>query len=160
MKNAIISSCGSYRYLLSRDFVENPSNPIIFCMLNPSTADASLDDPTIRRCIGFAKTWGCDSLKVINLYAFRSSSPKNLWITNDPVGIENDKYLRELAMQHKNIVCAWGANAKKERIAEVFDLFNSVDANLYCLGTTIKGMPKHPLYIKSDQDLIPYNCLI
>lgn len=156
MKTAIISRCQQYRYELGRDFVENPINPAIFCMLNPSTADAMLDDPTIRRCIQFAKDNGYDSLKVVNLYAYRSPTPKSLWITPDPVGTENNEYLISLFTRHKKIICAWGANAKKERVIEVYNMLNQLDVEMYCLGTTKTGMPKHPLYIKGDQPFIEF----
>lgn len=156
MKSAIISECQRYRYELGRKFTEEASNPAIFCMLNPSTADALIDDPTIRRCIQFAKDNGYDSLKVVNLYAFRSPSPKSLWLTSDPVGERNDLYLRELFSSHKKIICAWGANARRERIAEVVAMLRELSVEMYCLGVTKQGMPKHPLYIKADQPFIKF----
>ncbi len=157
MKNAIISTCQKYRYELSRDFVDNPQNPAIFCMLNPSTADAFLDDPTIRRCIKFAKNFGHDSLKVVNLYAFRTPSPKELWLAEDPIGIENDLYLRTLVSKHKKIICAWGGNAKVDRVTDVYKLLKELNVKLWCLGTTKDGMPKHPLYLKDTQELIEFS---
>lgn len=157
MKTAIISHCQQYRYELGRDFVPDASNPAIFCMLNPSTADAMLDDPTIRRCMQFAKDNGYDSLKVVNLYAYRSPSPKSLWLTEDPVGVENDHYLRNLFSTHKKIICAWGGNAKMGRVIEVYNMLNQLGVEMYCLGTTKAGMPKHPLYIKGDQPFIEFN---
>lgn len=157
MKTAIISQCQKYRYELGRDFVENANNPAIFCMLNPSTADAMLDDPTIRRCIQFAKDNGYDSLKVVNLYAYRSPTPKSLWLTEDPVGCENDEYLKNLFTSNKKIICAWGGNAKMNRVIEVYNMLSELGVEMYCLGTTKAGMPKHPLYIKGDQPFIEFN---
>src|SRR5690606_18576726 len=91
---ARFSPCGQYRYLLTRPipapFWKPDAGEAVFVMLNPSTADASEDDPTIRRCIGFAKEWGCTGLTVANLYALRSTDPKGLWKHRDPVGPEND----------------------------------------------------------------------
>jgi hypothetical protein len=156
MKTAVISQCLKFRYELGRSFVEAPNNPAIFCMLNPSTADSMIDDPTIRRCIQFAKDNGHDSLKVVNLYAFRSPTPKSLWLTDDPVGIDNDAYLMNLFSKHKRIICAWGGNAKMERVVEVYDMLNKLGVEMYCLGTTKAGMPKHPLYIKGDQPFIEF----
>jgi len=156
IKDAIISECLSYRYTLSRKWNSENPKTLLFCMLNPSTADANLDDPTIRRCIGFAKSWGYDEIIVINLYALRTPSPKDLWPHSDPIGLENNQYLKELANKYLDIVCAWGGNAKKERVQEVAKLFKGVGANLYCLGTTKDGSPKHPLYIKGDKQLEPW----
>jgi len=159
MKTAIISDCQQYRYELGRDFVENANNPAIFCMLNPSTADALLDDPTIRRCIQFAKDFGHDSLKVVNLYAFRSPSPKDLWVASDPVGVDNNQYLMNLFLKHKKIICAWGGNAKIERVQEVYDLLTKLNVEMWCLGTTKQGMPKHPLYLKATQPLLEFKII-
>jgi hypothetical protein len=152
-KNAIISNCEKYRYLLSRG---DCSNPLVFIMLNPSTADAYLDDPTIRRCLGFANTGGYDGIIVINLYAFRSSNPKDLLQTQDPVGSENDKYISNTLMQYKNIVCAWGSNALLERVSNVMCILKQYNANVLCLGLNKNGSPKHPLYIKANQELLEY----
>lgn len=159
MKTAIISDCQQYRYELGRDFIENANNPAIFCMLNPSTADALLDDPTIRRCIQFAKDFGHDSLKVVNLYAFRSPSPKDLWVASDPVGVDNNQYLMNLFLKHKKIICAWGGNAKIERVQEVYDLLTKLNVEMWCLGTTKQGMPKHPLYLKATQPLLEFKII-
>jgi hypothetical protein len=152
--DAIISECGQYRYLLSRNKTQaNPiAGPAVFIMLNPSTADATLDDPTIRRCKGFAESWDCNGIIVANLYAFRSSSPKDLWTVADPVGNENDLYLKQLALEFDEVVFAFGANAKEDRIKQVYDIFKG--GKIWCLGTTKAGLPKHPLYIKADQPLI------
>lgn len=156
MKTAIISMCQQYRYELGRDFVLNANNPAIFCMLNPSTADDQIDDPTIKRCMQFAKDNGHDSLKVVNLYAYRSANPKNLWLTEDPIGAENDSHLYNLFSKHKKIICAWGANAKIERVIEIYQMLQQLNVEMYCLGTTKAGMPKHPLYIKSDQKFLEF----
>lgn len=153
--SAVISSCGRYRYVLSRPSeVDNPErSTALFLMLNPSTADAEMDDPTIRRCRGFAKTWGCNGLIVANLYAFRATHPKDLWLQDDPVGPENDSWLARLAREHGDVICAWGANARTERVAEVAEALSEVGARLWCLGSTKSGAPRHPLYIRADQPL-------
>lgn len=156
--SAIISECGTYRYLLTRPSeVENPDlGTALFIMLNPSTADAELDDPTIRRCRGFARTWGCAGITVANLYALRATDPAALLCHPDPVGPECDEHLFSLAKEYGDVVCAWGANAKPDRVKVVTRILQGAGARLWCLGTTKHGHPRHPLYIKADQPLIPW----
>lgn len=156
--SAIISNCGTYRYVLTRPSeVEHPERgTALFVMLNPSTADASLDDPTIRRCRGFAKSWGCAGLTVANLYALRSTDPSALWDHHNPVGPDNDQYLRSLAMERGDIVCAWGGNARQDRVVEVARIFMDAGARLWCLGITKDGYPRHPLYVRGDQPLLSW----
>jgi len=155
--SALISGCGNYRYWLSRAS-EVPCEPsrkrVLFMMLNPSTADAEIDDPTIRRCRGFAKSWGCNGMAVINLYAFRATNPKELLQCDDPVGIDNDFWIQKLAQEFGYVVCAWGNNAKQERVDHVLSLLFNVP--LMCLGVTKAGMPKHPLYLKSDTQMVEF----
>lgn len=108
MNNALISDCKQYRYWLCRPF-ENTyilRETILFIMLNPSTADASVDDPTIRRCMGFAKRLDSNGLTVANLYAYRATKPAELWKCNDPVGPQNNHWLNKLVKGHSNIICA------------------------------------------------------
>src|SRR5689334_19453129 len=109
--NAVISACGRYRYVLTRQ-VGPGSRRATFVMLNPSTADATNDDPTIRRCIGFAREWGCGRLVVLNLFAFRATDPADLKRAIDPVGPENrDWFERTLRPPHDGpLVCAWGVH--------------------------------------------------
>lgn len=147
-KSAFISACGLYRYRLSRIWEED--KPLIaFMMLNPSTADAELDDPTIRRCIGFAKEWGYGGLTVINLFALRATNPKELYSAADPIGPENDASIREVAGRVEEIVCAWGAHGIfKGRSYEVAAMLD--DCNLSALRLTKAGQPSHPLYLPGD----------
>lgn len=154
--SAIISPCGTYRYSLTRPGEPNAARgPALFLMLNPSTADASLDDPTIRRCRGFAKAWDCAGIVVANMYALRATDPAALWVHPDPIGPDNDAWLAHLIREHETVVCAWGANAKAERVAAVRKMFHRLSAPV-CLGVTKHGAPRHPLYIRSDQPLIEY----
>jgi hypothetical protein len=155
--SAIISTCGQYRYKLTRP-AQNMlpiAGPALFIMLNPSTADASLDDPTIRRCIGFTKAWDCAGLVVANLYALRATNPADLWKHPDPVGEDNDMWLAALIREHETVVCAWGANAKPERVAQVRKMFHRLSRPM-CLGTTKAGAPRHPLYVPASQPLIDW----
>lgn len=158
MSDALISPCGQYRYWLSRPTATpllSGAGPAFFVMLNPSTADASEDDPTIRRCRGFARDWRCNGLIVANLYAMRSTDPKQLWKAQDPVGPDNDDWLRQLAAEHRSVICAWGSNAKTERAAAACAIMREAGARLFCLGQTKSGAPKHPLYIRADHPRIP-----
>ncbi|ULH08227.1 DUF1643 domain-containing protein [Alcaligenes nematophilus] len=145
-KAAVLSGCNLYRYELIRGDL---SDPLVFIMLNPSTADADVDDDTIESCLRFVKANGKTGLVVYNLYALRSTSPKGLWTSEDPVGVENDKHLSEAAKNYKNIVCAWGVNARDDRVQEVVSLLKSNGANLLCIGKNKHGSPMHPLYKKA-----------
>jgi hypothetical protein len=158
MRCAVISECGRYRYLLSRDGDPSATRaPAVFIMLNPSTADAESDDPTTRRCRHFAQAWGCDGFKVVNLYAFRAIHPCELWAQSDPVGSENDNWIVRVTLAAEAVVCGWGANAKSSRIAEVVNLLTVRGIRLRCLGITKGGAPRHPLYVRSDQPLVDWN---
>ncbi|MPW17921.1 DUF1643 domain-containing protein [Paraburkholderia sp. CNPSo 3157] len=156
---AVISPCGTYRYLLTRaaESMAPMRSTALFVMLNPSTADATLDDPTIRRCRGFAKLWDCNGLAVANLYALRSTDPAGLWSHPDPIGPDNDDYLWNFARECGDVVCAWESNAKPERAARVASILTDAGARLWCLGMTKDGSPRHPLYVRSDQPLIEWH---
>lgn len=156
-RDALISPCGMYRYWLQRTW--DPSRfALPFVMLNPSTADAEVDDPTIRRCMGFAKREHYGGIWVANLYAFRATRPEALWKAADPYGPENDDTLvrlaRRAAVHSIPIVCAWGANGGKNNRPIV--LMQQAGASFACLGRTKDGQPRHPLYVKADQKLEPY----
>lgn len=158
--SAIISSCGQYRYRLTRPGdLTATRGPAVFIMLNPSVADADLDDPTIRRCRGFARAWGCNGIVVANLYALRSTDPAGLWLHADPVGPENDEHLVQLAsiaISAGEVVCAWGSNARADRVAQVAALLFAGGARLRCLGINQAGAPRHPLYVPGSQELIDW----
>lgn len=152
--SATISSCDQYRYRLSR--LADDANPLAFIMLNPSTADASIDDPTIRRCLGFATSHGYAGIEVFNLYALRATDPKKLLSHPAPVGPDNDFHLKLAAAQHKQLVCAWGGNAKSGRVEHVRQMFLDGGCQLMCLGKNKDGSPKHPLYLPSDLKITPW----
>lgn len=156
---AVLSSCGTYRYLLTRpcEEVHPDRGTALFLMLNPSTADAHADDPTIRRCRGFARGWGCNGMTVANLFALRSTDPAALLAHGDPIGPDNDAWLRRLAREYGDVVCAWGAHSMaKARGGQVATIMQSAGARLWCLGTTKHGYPRHPLYVRSDQQLVEW----
>ena len=148
--------CGSYRYRLTRE----PLTPYpclgtaLFVMLNPSTADASLDDPTIRRCRRFVDSWGCAGITVANLHALQATNPMALWSHVDPVGPDNDMYLSGVAAEYEDVVFAWGNNAKPGRVDKVYSIFKRRGRKIWCLGTTKSGAPRHPLYVRGDRPLI------
>lgn len=148
---AVISDCGKYRYTLTRKWNDKPT--CVFVMLNPSTASADTDDNTIRRCVSYAKAWGYGSLTVVNLYAYRATDPKQLWIVDDPIGPANDAHIRSVIKMVKRVVVAWGANADKERARVVLDMIRELDHEALCLGKTKDGHPKHPLYLSAK--LVP-----
>lgn len=151
--DANLSDDGVYRYALRR-WWEPAVVKAKFIMLNPSTADASTDDPTIRRCVGFARRWGMGGLVVANLYALRSTDPRLLWDHPDPVGPENDQHLRDILAGPGIVIAAWGANAKPDRVAEFFELAG--DRPVHALGLTKAGQPRHPLYLRSESEPVPY----
>jgi hypothetical protein len=176
MNDALLSPCGTYRYTLGRELSTLPEirltptftlrgehKPCLFIMLNPSTADASLDDPTIRRCMGFALREGCTFLTVVNLFAYRATEPKDLvgeyQMGTDIVGPENLTHVsRELRRHNPNlghlIIAAWGAHPYAEMAHEIRAKVRNAGA--LCLGTTKGGEPRHPLYLKSDAPLVPW----
>ncbi|MFW5658691.1 MAG: DUF1643 domain-containing protein [Bacteroidota bacterium] len=132
-----------------------------FIMLNPSTADANVDDPTIRRCINFSKSWGYNRLLVGNLYAYRSPHPRDLLSVNYPkLHNSNIDYLRKLFVEAEVVVCAWGNEATIKSIDKknpgrpsidlIFLLSKELAKPLYYIELTKKGTPKHPLYLKKD----------
>lgn len=124
----------------------------MFVGLNPSTADETQDDPTIRRCIAFAKSWGYAGLCMTNLFAFRATDPKDMMVAADPVGPENDGYLLALAGDTGVIVAAWGANGTHlGRDADVCKLLPV----LHCLALTKDGHPGHPLYLRKTLTPVP-----
>lgn len=151
--DAKISDCGNYRYWLTR--IWDRSKPLlIWVMLNPSIADADADDPTVRRCIAFAKAWGYGGIIIVNLYALRSTDPKALWKHPDPIGPDNDLELDTAAYRGAMVMLAWGANAPKERATEVARiLWNAclaAEIRIAVLGWTKAGAPRHPLYVRAD----------
>ena len=136
-----------YRYRLWRRW--DPVRPVVaFVMLNPSTADARHDDPTIRRCVGFARRWGYGGIEVVNLYSYRATDPRALRTVPDPVGPGNRRHIRRALRRAALVVLAWGANARGDGLGTV--------AQAHCLGLTRAGQPRHPLYLRRDVQPRPY----
>lgn len=160
-RQALIDPTGKYRWWLSRTLESREGVDLrgwaVFIMLNPSTADAKLDDPTIRRCMGFAYDWGCSHLSVVNLFAIRSVHPMAVYVDADPVGAENDEWiLSETGKGSKAIVAAWGAHGMfRGRAAAVCSLLAKAGRTVGHLGTTKDGYPRHPLYLKRTAQVEP-----
>lgn len=145
-RNTEISPCKKFRYTLWRTWGAS-SRYLNIIGLNPSTADATLDDPTIRRCVDFAKRLGFDALCMTNLFAFRATKPKAMMAARDPVGPYNDAWLRHCAESAGMVICAWGGHGSHlERSKAVAAILKPL-ARLYALQVNADGSPKHPLYI-------------
>lgn len=155
--SAVLSPDGRYRYRLTRAWADGAV--CVFVMLNPSTADADHDDPTIRRCVDFARRWACGALEVVNLYAWRATKPAALWHASDPVGPENDRHLTEVAALARAtggpLVAAWGAHALPDRVADVLTLPGMRE--LSALALTKAGGPRHPLYLPRTLTPAPWS---
>ena len=148
-KDAKLSDDKLYRYQLSRIWDEDKPT-VLFIMLNPSTADADVDDPTIRRVINFAKSWNYGGVFVVNLYAFRSTDPKRLREIDDPRGKDNKTHIQDLLKSVDKVIYAWG-NKEKEP-----EWLRELVKKPFCIALSTKGIPKHPLYLKSDSQPILY----
>ena len=152
--NAYFSPCRTWRYSLTRALApQTGAGTVAFIGLNPSTADESRDDPTIRRCIGFARGWGFARLEVLNLFAFRATKPTALLAADDPVGPENDTTIADVLGAVDLVVCAWGAFPNGGRSADVLELVVAP----HCLGVTKSGSPRHPLYVRASADPQPWS---
>lgn len=161
---AWFSDCGTYRYVLLRlvdlgldDLDGKQDRSVNFVMLNPSTADDVADDPTVRRCIGYARRWGYGELLVTNLFAFRATDPKAMKAADDPVGPENDEYIRKIAGAVDLVVLAWGSHGDyRRRDEQVRRIVAGVGKEPHCLTVTATGQPGHPLYLGRDLRPIRY----
>ena len=153
---AVFSPCNKHRYQLWRIWDESKPN-VLFIMLNPSTADTTEDDPTIRRCIGFTKSWGYGGLMVGNLFSYRSTDPKNLKLNQDEVldrkhADINNRHILKMWWKCDLTVCAWGNPPIETK--SIFPLEGM--KQLHYLELTKCGNPKHPLYLRKDLKPTPY----
>jgi hypothetical protein len=163
--SAIFSPCRTWRYTLMRAvarevesladplYVPPPPRTVAFIGLNPSTADETTDDPTVRRCVGFAKRWGYDRMVMLNVFAYRSTDPKALYAISreSAVGPDNDMHICMEAMRAEVVVCCWGVHgrAHDDRGTDVRYMLER-GGKLHVLGLTKDGHPKHPLYLRGD----------
>jgi len=152
VKTAIISECKQYRYELTRTWDESMPK-VLFIMLNPSTADADNDDPTIRRCIGFAKSWGYGGLIVCNLFAYRATNPKELLKCKDPVGISNIDHVSKACTNVEKVITAWGNYPIVDKLMKgksAFRMLTHSLKKLHYIDISKTHCPKHPLYLSKE----------
>jgi hypothetical protein len=141
INDATVSDDGFYRYDLTRRWGEGPT--VLWVMLNPSIADASIDDPTINRCLSFSRRAGAGALVVVNLFAFRATDPAQLLVERDPVGPENWPTIQHhLAGEPVLVIAAWGAHEMARRSVIRLKLMDA--GPMVCLGRTKGGHPRHP----------------
>jgi len=150
---AHFSRCRKFRYALWREW--DATRPVVMMIgLNPSTADATRNDPTIRRCMGFARDWGYGAVWVTNLFAYRATYPADLKAAPDPVGPRNDLWLRRVARRADTLVAVWGNDGamqgRSDRVRAMFD------ARLYVIRINGSGEPAHPLYLPKRLKLVPW----
>lgn len=146
--SATFNEARTHRYSLQRVMSAGPRT-ITFVGLNPSTADAEQDDPTIRRCVGFAVRWEYDRLFMANVHAFRSTDPRGLATCGDPVGMDNWFLVKTLARASELVICAWGANVLYGDAIHIASWLRT-QPNARHLGLTKSGQPRHPLYLRAD----------
>ncbi|MCV2867226.1 DUF1643 domain-containing protein [Defluviimonas sp. WL0002] len=144
------SDCGNYRYLLSRRWADG--GKLVYVLLNPSTATEERNDPTVERCERRARILGYGGFAVANLFAWRATRPEDLKRASDPVGPGNDAAVLQAAASAGRVLCGWGVHGSfMDRGAEVADLLRAAGYELWHLGLTKAGAPRHPLYV-------PYAC--
>ncbi len=150
-----------HRYSLKRQWTDlsDGGNWVTFIMLNPSTADEQQDDPTIRRCISFAKSWGGHSLEIVNLFSLVTTDPRVLPMFGDSVGEKNDEWIMAASQRMGGagiVVAAWGVRGKLwGRGNQVLSMLHEADVNVRSFGLTKDGYPKHPLYLKRTAPILP-----
>lgn len=157
-RQCLFSPCRRYRYTLWREWtlplhLSDPSRYAVFIGLNPSTADETNNDPTIRRCIDFANRWGYGALCVVNLFAWRDTKPTNMKKADDPVGPLNDFHLFQVVRDSGITVAAWGTHGTHlGRAAKVRSLFREAGFPIHRLRLNDDGSPEHPLYIPAETE--------
>lgn len=157
-RTASFSRDRRYRYALGRRWGDGPT--LTWVMLNPSMADHRRDDPTMRRCISFSKAWGFGGLRVVNLFALRSPEPRALLDAHDPLGPRGERTLREalrpsegddLGDAGSTVIAAWG-NVHPRLAARAEGVRAILPDRTWCLGITMRGEPRHPLYVRGDAE--------
>jgi hypothetical protein len=152
IKSAILSTDKIYRYSLSRIWSKSKSY-VLFIGLNPSTADENKDDQTIRRCIDYAQRWGYGGLKMANLFAYRATLPSDLKKAKEPIGVDNNGYIKELSKGAAITIVAWSNDGSYlDRDKDVLKLIEEP----MCLNINKSGQPSHPLYQKKELQPKPY----
>lgn len=155
MCSAIFSPGREYRYSLVRDWSGDPRSHVVFVGLNPSTADETTDDPTVRRCIRFARDWGAGGMVMLNLFAYRATDPRAMKRHSAPIGPGNDRCFDWYCDTARFVVCCWGAHGDhllRGRYVTAL-LRNSCREKLRVFGLTKDGHPRHPLYLSKSSAL-------
>lgn len=153
---ATISDDSLYRYDLTRTWGDDPSRRVLFIMLNPSKADASVPDPTMTRCRNYAESWGYHGLAIVNLFALRSTDPDALLSARDPIGPENDRFVADWASRASLVVLGWGAHKFiGDRAKAVTEIVRKAGVTPHYLKLTKEGHPGHPLFLRADLKPIP-----
>lgn len=159
IRDALLSDCGRYRYRLSRTW-DTRKSPVAFVLLNPSTADADVDDMTVVKCIGFADRWGYGRIEIANLFALRATKPEELRSAVPPQGPDNSDHLLDVLHIGCRVVVGWGASIEKVRPAMrasalrgFVDMARELGAPLDCIGLTSAGHPRHPSRTGYDAQL-------
>ena len=166
---AVISACELYRYILTRTW-DTTLPPLVICMLNPSTADGQLDDPTIRKVIGFAKRLGYGGIVVVNLYAYRATDPKDLATAAargvDVVGPDNDVWIkhacgigkRELVLGYGAAKGGWYQSDLDRRVQRVVAIAGELAAQTFAIGVNpTSNTPRHPLMTPYTTPMTPWS---
>lgn len=154
---AIYSVCGTYRYRLTRQW-DATAPRLAFVMLNPSTANEKINDPTIARCEKRARLLGFGALDVVNLFAFRATEPSDLRAAEAPVGPDNDAFLARACAEAQMVLAAWGVHGRhRDRDVEALPLLAAHPDKLHTLGLTRHGLPRHPLYVSYAQRPQPWH---
>jgi len=156
IRNAIISPCKRYRYQLERSWSAQTSrnSTVTFIGLNPSTADITKDDPTIRKCMAFAKAWQFKKLFMVNLFSWRATNPNELMEAKNPIGSLNDKYLDEAVSRSTLVVACWGEYGTFMGRSD--DVRGRYPRRLSCLSTNQSGEPTHPLYLPATLEPVKW----
>jgi hypothetical protein len=154
-RTALFSRDRTYRYRLGRRWGQGAA--VCFILLNPSTADETREDPTVRRCIGFARGLGYAALEVVNLYAYVATDPAELRRAGYPVGRSNDRHIEAAARECERVVLAWGVHAAKlGKPGEVLGLLARAGIEPHCLRLTASGHPEHPLRLPLGCGLVGF----
>lgn len=152
IKDTIFSPCREYRYTLYREWDEG-NRIVAFIGLNPSTADEIKNDPTVTRCINYAKKWGYSGMYMMNIFAYRATDPRVMKAHSEPIGSENDHYLSLVAKEAKIVIAAWGTHGKHLKRGQAV---KNLIPGLHCLRVTKDGHPSHPLYLPGNLVPIEY----
>jgi hypothetical protein len=153
---AYISQDGRYRYYLLREW-DREKPMLMICMLNPSTADVLTDDPTVRRCMNFARREKFGGIEIVNLFNLRTPNPEIILRHPDPKGPQYELFLGDELFKSRPVLCAWGSCGFGWRVDEMVKRMRGAGAELFCLGKNKDGNPKHPLYVPNTQPMVEWN---